>query len=307
MSNSLLLYIAFASILIAIVLIAVVPLVLLRTNKHRDIDLLASDSNSGGLILRMIRPLLRLYTNLLKRELPAVKAAVLRIRLTQADLVMMLNPKEFVALRRFSLLFGLFFGWIIVQLLRMQDAANIFALLAGLATLGHMYPDIWLNDKVKVRKNQIEKAFPFFLDLLVLMMRAGMPFAGAVQQGINKINDGPLKREFIRYQRDIRTGVSRADALESLAARIDIPAITNFASAIIQAEETGGSITNLLANQAQQRRKERFLRAEKKANEAPVKMLAPLVGLLFPITFMIISVPIIVQFLDSGLADKLMK
>ncbi|MGD9860799.1 MAG: type II secretion system F family protein [Marinobacterium sp.] len=306
MSESLL-YISLAAIVTAVVLISLVPLVILKAAKDPDIELMSSGSDSLGFFLKALRPLLRAYSNVFSKKTKPETLDIIRLKLLRADLLFSLTPNEFIALRRLSLALTTGFGYLIIQILDMHDAPKIVAILGGMAVLGHIYPDIWLNDTIKQRRNQIEKAFPFLLDLLVLMMRAGLPFAGAIQQGINKIPEGPLKREFVRYQRDIRTGLARAQALENLSTRVDIPAITNFTAAIIQAEETGGSITNMLATQAKQRRKERFLRAEKKANEAPVKMLLPLVGLLFPITFMIISVPIIVQFLDSGLVEKLLK
>jgi tight adherence protein C len=76
--------------------------------------------------------------------------------------------------------------------------------------------------------------------------------------------------------------------------------MNNFASSVMQAEETGGSLGDVLADQARQRRQERFTRAEKLANQAPVKMLLPLIALLFPITFIIIGFPIAIQLREAG-------
>jgi len=81
---------------------------------------------------------------------------------------------------------------------------------------------------------------------------------------------------------------------------VAIPAVTNFVASVTQAEETGGSLGDVLADQARQRRQERFVRAEKLANQAPVKMLFPLIALLFPITFIIIGFPIVIQLVESG-------
>ena len=81
------------------------------------------------------------------------------------------------------------------------------------------------------------------------------------------------------------------------------PHVTNVVASVTQAEETGGSLGDVLSDQARQRRQERFLRAEKLANQAPVKMLFPLIALLFPITFIIIGFPIVVQLIDAGAFD----
>jgi tight adherence protein C len=109
-----------------------------------------------------------------------------------------------------------------------------------------------------------------------------------------------VHEEFSRYLRETRTGVPRRVALDRLAARVVIPAVTNFVASVNQAEETGGSLGEVLADQARQRRQERFLRAEKLATQAPVKMLFPLIALLFPITFIIIGFPIVIQLIEAG-------
>jgi tight adherence protein C len=88
--------------------------------------------------------------------------------------------------------------------------------------------------------------------------------------------------------------------MDRLAARIMLPAVTSFVAAVAQAEQTGGSLGEVLADQARRRRQERFLRAEKLANQAPVKMLFPLIALLFPTTFIIIGFPIVIQLLQAG-------
>ena len=170
----------------------------------------------------------------------------------------------------------------------------------SLAPFAYLYPDIWLRDATRKRQLRFEKEFPFFLDVLVLGMKAGLTFTAAVEQSIEQLRDGPVRQEFARYLRETRTGVARRVALDRLAQRVVIPAVTNFTASVTQAEETGGSLGEVLADQARQRRQERFLRAEKLANQAPVKMLFPLIALLFPITFIIIGFPIVIQLIDSG-------
>jgi tight adherence protein C len=177
------------------------------------------------------------------------------------------------------------------------------AVVGSLAPFAYLYPDIWLRDRTKSRQVRFEKEFPFFLDVLVLGMKAGLTFTAAVEQAIEQLRAGPVKQEFERYLRETRTGITRRAALDRLAARVVIPAVTNFVASVTQAEETGGSLGDVLADQARQRRQERFLRAEKLANQAPVKMLFPLIALLFPITFIIIGFPIVIQLIDSGALD----
>lgn len=305
MSSELLMLIAaLGCAALCVVLIFAAPLLLRNSSKKEELGVL-EERNSG--FIGAIKPVLRAYSHQLEGKVNSYKLELIKSRLMSAGLIYKISPAEFFVLKRVSALIALAFAVFIILALNMQSLLNIAVTLFLLGLLGFYYPDIWLNDKLQHRQRKIEKEFPFFLDLLVLIMRAGLPFAGAVQQSIEKMPNGPLYDELIRYQRDIRTGLVRADALERLGKRINLPAVTNFVAAIIQAEETGGSITNVLAVQASQRRKERFLKAEKKANEAPVKMLLPLVGLLFPITFIIIGVPIAVEFMNSGISSSLLK
>ncbi len=173
--------------------------------------------------------------------------------------------------------------------------------VAGSGLLGYLYPVIWLRDQGQRRQRRLERQFPALLELLGLSVRAGLSFGAALNQSTQHLPPGPLRDECQRLIREIRTGASRREALEGLAARTDLAGIHSFVAAVVQAEDTGAPVSQVLADQARQRRRERFAAAEKKASEAPVRMLLPLVGLLFPVTFLIIGFPIALQFLEGGI------
>jgi len=124
---------------------------------------------------------------------------------------------------------------------------------------------------------------------------------GALQQAALKGPKGALCDEIKRVLRDVRSGKARADALRAMSERVQEPAVTNFVTALIQAERMGMNLGPVLRAQADQRRSERFLRAEKLAMEAPVKLLFPLIAFIFPCTFIVLFFPIVVQFMQSGL------
>jgi tight adherence protein C len=174
------------------------------------------------------------------------------------------------------------------------------ALLYG-ALAGWAYPAIWLKDCLQKRRRELVRALPFFLDIITLCVEAGLNFQGAVVQAVDKGPSGVLKDEFQRVLRDIRAGRSRADALRALTQRLKEPSVSNFVSAVIQAESMGMNLGPVLRAQADQRRTERFLRAEKLAMEAPVKMLFPLIAFIFPCTFIVLFFPIVMKFMNSGL------
>jgi len=217
--------------------------------------------------------------------------------LRQAGQEYALTPEQFLAGRMATVLLGLALGW----------AANAVMGLGGLtlplgcAMLGYYYPVLWLRDQSRTRNLQILKAMPFFLDIVTLSVEAGLNLSNAMQQAVNKGLKGPLAAEINRVLRDARGGRSRVDALRDLSNRLDFPPVTSLVSALVQAESMGSSLGPILRAQAEQRRAERFQRAEKMAMEAPVKMLGPLILCIFPCTFIVLGFPIVVKFLTSGL------
>ncbi len=159
----------------------------------------------------------------------------------------------------------------------------------------------WFRDRMLSRRRHLLKTLPFFLDLITLCVEAGLNLSSALQQASAKGPSGPMRDEFGRVLRDVRAGKSRADALRALSDRLNESAVTQLVSAIIQAENMGMSLGPVLRAQGEQRRNERFARAEKAAMEAPVRMLLPLIAFIFPCTFLVLGFPIMVKFMQMGL------
>jgi tight adherence protein C len=169
------------------------------------------------------------------------------------------------------------------------------------ALFGWAYPAIWLRDRLGARRRELLKTLPFYLDIITLCVEAGLNMQGAMNQAVAKGPKGVLRDEFQRVLRDIRAGKGRAVSLRDMAERLNEPSVTNFTTAVIQAESMGMNLGPILRAQADQRRTERFLRAEKLAMEAPVKMLFPLIAFIFPCTFIVLFFPIVMKFLDAGM------
>ncbi len=166
---------------------------------------------------------------------------------------------------------------------------------------GFVFPLIWLSDQIKFRRHDTLKTLPFFLDIMTLCVEAGLNLGGAMAQAVDKGPPGTLRDEVSRVLRDVRAGKPRADALRNLADRMNESSIVNLVSVLIQAEATGMNLGPILRAQAEQRRSERFARAEKLAMEAPVKLLFPLIAFIFPCTFVVLGFPIAMKFLHMGL------
>jgi tight adherence protein C len=230
----------------------------------------------------------------------------LTVRLRKAGLEYTISPSQFVAARVLSALFvAAGICWILNSLGQGRtdgftaESYGVVGLIGGLC--GWIYPVMWLKDRISVRNRMLQKTLPFYLDLITLCVEAGLNLQGAFNQAVDKGPGGVLRDELQRVLRDIRGGKARAESLRAMSERIQEPSVTNFLTAMIQAERMGMNLGPVLRAQADQRRSERFLRAEKLALEAPVKLLFPLIAFIFPCTFVVLFFPIVVQFMNSGL------
>lgn len=170
----------------------------------------------------------------------------------------------------------------------------LFAAFAG------CYPLIWLRDKVKARHHAITRALPYNLDLLTLSVEAGLDFAAALGKVVEKGRKGPLRDELAITLRELKLGKTREEALRNLSARVELQQLASFVHALIQADKMGTPLGKILRILSTQMRIERTQRAEKLANEAPVKLLLPLIGFIFPTIFIMLFGPIAYQVFFGG-------
>ncbi len=216
-----------------------------------------------------------------------------------------LTSEEFLALKL-----------LIPSVLGVLTAAAVWAFLAmipgraGLVLRGHqgvlclvmvlafyVQPGLWLRSTLAARHRDIQRSLPFMLDLLTLSVEAGLDFMSAMQRIVERRRLDALGEEFVRVLREIQLGKTRRVALKDMADRVDHPDIRMVVNSLVQADELGVGISAILRIQADQMRLRRFERAEKQANEAPVKMLFPLVAFIFPAVFLVLLGPIILQIL----------
>jgi tight adherence protein C len=173
-------------------------------------------------------------------------------------------------------------------------------LLMGLlgAGIGYIGPEFWLGRRVKARQKAILIQIPDALDLLTISVRAGLGFDAALGKVVEKMK-GPLVDEFRRALAEVRVGKARREALRDIVPRTEVQPLSNFISAIIQAEQLGVSISKVLQVQSEQLRIERRQRAEEQAAQAPIKMLFPLVGCIFPSLFVVILGPALILIMQN--------
>jgi tight adherence protein C len=243
-------------------------------------------------------------------DVPAFKAVLERHRRTiiASGYGGLLQPYEILALRLLMPLvlgFGLsvLFYFTLVQIpgglaALLLERQLVFYVLFG--ALSVVYPGLWLNQALRVRHASIERALPFVLDLLTLSVEAGVDFMTGIRRIIERREVDPLGEELVRVFRQIQIGKTRREALSDMAERVDNPDIYSVTNALIQADDLGSSIGTALRIQADQMRTRRYQRAEKLANEAPVKMLFPLIAFIFPAVFIVLLGPILMELLQQG-------
>ena len=221
---------------------------------------------------------------------------------TQKRLAMAGNPADLAVTDWLGMkaVFALIFAAVFAILTLLIGMPIIMTLALGGFGLGAGYigPEFWLGRRVKARKSAIIRQIPDSLDLLTISVRAGLGFDAALAKVVEKVK-GPLSDEFRRALAEVRVGRTRRDALRDIIPRTEVAPLTNFIGAIIQAEQLGVSISKVLQVQSEQLRIERRQRAEEMAAKAPIKMLFPLVGCIFPSLFIVILAPAALAALSS--------
>jgi tight adherence protein C len=175
---------------------------------------------------------------------------------------------------------------------------RLFSVVIIITLCGFYYPSSWLNGTVARRHKVIQRGLPIVLDLLTLCVEAGLDFMSALSKIIERRKNDALNEEILQVFHAIKLGRTRRQALKELGERVNLPDLSIITNALIQADELGVSLGAILRIQADQLRTKRFQRAETLANQAPVKMLFPLV-LIFIAAFFILLGPPLLQMLGG--------
>ena len=163
---------------------------------------------------------------------------------------------------------------------------------------GGLIPFMVIRHQILKRKEAITYQLPEVLDLLSVSVTAGLSLDGAMQK-ITESMEGELVDEFRRMQRDVRMGMTRHRAMRLMAERCDVQDLNLFVTSVIQSERLGASMGDTLRIQADNMRDLRRQRARRKAMQAPVKMVFPLVFFIFPVMFVIVLLPSILSLMQS--------
>ena len=187
---------------------------------------------------------------------------------------------------------------LVVVLLGVGILSRNVTILAVLLISSLLAPDMFLKSNEKKRKEQMIKSMPDILDLINVSVEAGLGFDAALQKVVDK-TEGPLIQEFAHTLNEINIGKPRREALRDMADRIQVDEISTFLGSVIQADQLGVSITNVMKIQSQQVRENRRMRAEEAAQKAPIKILIPLVVFIFPTILVVLLGPALITIMDS--------
>lgn len=246
--------------------------------------------------LRLLKPLIQIVAYFVEKTSGKKANRKYANKLLISGNRLHLIPVEFVALKWLAALAGMAAGLYLVMIIHFN-----FLAIGVLGLLAYFFPDLYLRETITKRKAAIGKELPFCMDLLALSVEAGMSFQGAIAKVVEKGAKGVIREELEKMLQDLRLGLVRREALLNLAKRTDLYEIRSFTSALVQADRLGTPLGKALRIQSDLRRTERFQKIEKMAQEAPVKMLMPLLLFILPSVFIIILGPVGLKFMAEGM------
>lgn len=179
-----------------------------------------------------------------------------------------------------------------------NPAASALLALAGVVG-GYWYPVLALQREAGTRRNTILKQLPTTLDLLTVCVEAGLSLQAGLQKVVEKTRPSPLREEIDQVLREIQLGRPRGDALKEMARRVGLKEVNSVVLAMVQAEAMGTGIAKSLRIQSEIARENRMQRAQEQAMQAPVKLSFPLVFFIFPVVFIVIFGPVVLELFTN--------
>jgi len=244
---------------------------------------------------RFIQPMLFSFLQTITKVFPKSKKSESG-KILQTDLKLAgirLSPGEFSAIRFVIMLTIIGISILPISIESLDIVIKLLIFLIGVIA-AVLIPRYYLKSAITRRQESIRNDLPDVLDLLSVSVEAGLGFDSAIMR-VTGQSEGPLADELKTVYREIQLGRPRREALKELSQRSNIDELKIFVSAVIQADQLGISIKNVLKTQSNQLRLTRKQRAEEKALKAPVKMMLPLVVFIFPVIFIILLGPTIME------------
>ena len=251
---------------------------------------------------RVLIPMLEALSKMAQRFTPQQTIEASRHKLELAGMAHKIKPVQFLGYRMAAAIVLCLASLMIIFVTAFPLFQRL--LIIGIAfVLGYMLPSVWLGSKISARQASIIKALPDALDLLTICVEAGLGFDAAMSKVAEKW-DNELSLAFLHTVQEMQLGKLRREAMRNMANSMDVPDMTTFVAAIIQADTLGVSMAKVMRIQSDTMRMKRRQRAEEKARQAPVKMMFPLVFFIFPTILIVLLGPAIIKIKNIGIFNS---
>lgn len=295
-------FLAFSGVFIAVQAVTAKPrqdLIAERLAQYRDHNLTLDEIElSLPFSERFIKPALERIGSLLTSRMAKNRQLVVQNKINLAGRPYALSVNGFEVLKVIA---GIVMALVALGLSGIMGANSLPIKGGALAlgfVLGRFLPDLWLSNLIKGRQKELRLALPNALDLLTISVEAGLGFDAAIGRLTEKFKNA-LSDEFAQVLNEIRLGRPRLEALDEMGRRSGVEELHTFIQALIQSEQLGVGIAKVLRIQSEEMRRRRRQRAEEQAAQAPLKMLFPMIGCIFPTLFIVLMGPAVILIMHT--------
>lgn len=247
--------------------------------------------------VRVLKPMKNRLSGIIQKYTPVKQMSTIERKLDYAGRPYGWNAGEYLTTQYLATMAIGVIAFALTWLSGASTSDQIMALLLGIIG-GYLLFELTIENKIRTRQKEIQKELPDVLDLMTVSIEAGLGFDAAMQRVVEKAK-GAIAEEFNDTLQEMRMGKTRREALRDLGTRTGVADLSRFVESLIQADQLGVSMGNVLRNQSDQMRILRRQRVQEQAMKAPVKMLFPMLLFIFPCIFIIILTPAIIQFMGA--------
>jgi tight adherence protein C len=255
------------------------------------------DHIEGTLYERLFQPMLGGLNGFIGRVTPKHYVEQLDKTFREAGNPMKLNASSCIAMQIGAIILEII-GVISIWIAFAVPVFKVMLILAALIGLTYIFPGIYLKQLIQERQHEIEKSLPDVIDLLTVSIEAGLSFDGAMAKLSEKMS-GVLVSEFSIVLKEMKMGMAKRDALKSMIERVPVANLITFVGAIIQADQLGVSIGNVLRIQSNLMRQKRRQKASELAMKAPIKILFPMIFFIMPTIFIVLLGPVVINIMEA--------
>lgn len=270
---------------------------LLADEKDTEIIGREDEINHKSLYSRILQPQITKIRKLAEGRLPNQKISQIEKKLQSAGYPLGLTASDFYILQ-FLLPVAVFLLYILLFASATEEKGQVIIFAVVSSGFVYYYTHYYLTAKSRQRTQLIDKALPDFFDLLNVSIEAGMGLDGALKKVCTQM-DSPLSREFLSALEDMKLGKSRKEAFIELRERVPSEFFKSVMTSIIQADQMGLGMSNVLRTQSKRIREKQRVQAKEQAMKAPVKMLLPMVFFIFPTLFIVLLGPVVINLITQ--------